>query len=73
MKTSPLFEIKGFDIKVENFNYDLLLNWAVASTKEFGMGYLWYLMFPSPGTKKVCGTLGPKLSPGTSLEIRIVQ
>jgi hypothetical protein len=24
------------------FSYDLLLNWAITSTKEVDMGYLWY-------------------------------
>jgi hypothetical protein len=37
-----------FDIKVQNLA-DLLLNWAVTSTIEVDMGYLWYLK----GTKEL--------------------
>jgi hypothetical protein len=32
----------GFDMKVQNFSYDVLLNWVVSSTKEVDVGCLWY-------------------------------
>jgi hypothetical protein len=38
-----------FDIKVQKFSYGLLSNWAVTSTIEVDMGYLWYLK----GTKEL--------------------
>jgi hypothetical protein len=34
----------GFDIKVQNLANDLLLNWAVSSTKEVDVGCLWYAL-----------------------------
>jgi hypothetical protein len=38
MNTLPVFEIN----ESAKFSYDLLLNWALTSTKEVDMGYLWY-------------------------------
>jgi hypothetical protein len=41
MNTSPIFEIN----EGAKFSYDLLLNWAVTSTKEVDMGYLFMVPF----------------------------
>jgi hypothetical protein len=49
MKASPVFEINGIRYLSAKFSYDLLLNWAVTSTKEVDMGYLWYPL----GTKEL--------------------
>jgi hypothetical protein len=44
-----VFEINGIRHLSAKFSYDLLLNWAVTSTKEVDMGYLWHPL----GTKKL--------------------
>jgi hypothetical protein len=41
MNTLPVFEIN----ESAKFSYDLLLNWALTSTKEVDMGYLWYILW----------------------------
>jgi hypothetical protein len=42
MKTSPVFEVNGIRYQSAKFSYDLLLNWAVSSTKEVDVACLWY-------------------------------
>jgi hypothetical protein len=44
MKTSLVFEICKWNLilKSVKFSYDLLLNWAVTSTKEIDVGCLWH-------------------------------